>query len=97
VVPRDHLLPRGVPRQVLGVKSQDMVQHGVIRAPDLSTPHEQRRASSPVALLRRSPAVGADDPPINVGGVNDCPPLGEAAYTASMAELTAASEKEGPR
>jgi hypothetical protein len=48
-------------------------------------------------LLRRSPAVGADDPPINVGGVNDCPLLGDAAYTASIAELTAALEKEGPR
>jgi hypothetical protein len=92
-----NLLPRVVPRRVLGVKSHDMVQHAVIRAPDLSTPHEQRRAPSPVALLRRSPEVGADDPPLNVGRVNDCPPLADAAYTASIAELTAASEKEGPR
>ena len=74
-----------------------MVWNGVFHAPDLSVRHEQRRAPSPVASLRRSPEVGADDSPIDVGGVNDCPPLADAAYTASIAGLTAASEKEGPR
>ena len=92
-----NLLPRVVPRQVLGGQVPGHGEHAVIRAPDLSTRYEQRRAPSPVALLRRSPEVGADDSPIDVGGVDDCPPRADAAYTASIAELTAASEKEGPR